>query len=345
MSFDDAINTASQLGGKKHILLGNGFSIGAHQKFKYGTLYQQAVNSGLPSHIKQLFDHYGTANFEEVLRQLEQGQWLADHYSLGKSSKNLDMATDYETVKQALIDSIAANHPESRGQVSVLKLLRASRFLASFNDVYTTNYDLLLYWASLVGNNFAFEDGFGREPRTDEEFCVFLPVGSGSKHIYFLHGALHLYTWGGEVRKMVWNTTGVTLIDQIKEALDFRRYPLVVSEGSSARKVARIEASSYLSYCSRKFENIQGNLFTYGMSLSSQDRHIANWIVMNTTLQRLFVGVYGDPSYGEAFELVERSRELIRQRKQVLYSGRTARRFKKEELEVYFFDSSTASVW
>ena len=283
MTFEDALSAASDMGGKKHILLGNGFSIGAHQRFNYGTLYQQAVNSGLSSRIKRLFIRYGTANFEEVLRQLEKGRWLALQYGLGKSRKVRDMAKDYETVKQSLIDSIAANHPASRNQVSARKLTNASRFLAAFDDVYTTNYDLLLYWASLVDDAFVFQDGFGRQPNTDEDFCVFLPVGSSSKVIYFLHGALHLYTAAGEVRKMVWNTTGVPLIEQIKDSLDNRRYPLVVSEGSSASKLERIESSSYLSYCARKFENIQGSLFTYGTSISSQDSHIANWIVSNTT--------------------------------------------------------------
>ena len=114
MTFEDALSAASNMGGKKHILLGNGFSIGAHQRFNYGTLYQQAVNSGLSSRIRRLFRRYGTANFEEVLHQLEQGRWLVSQYGLGKSTTVREMAKDYETVKQSLIDSIAANHPESR---------------------------------------------------------------------------------------------------------------------------------------------------------------------------------------------------------------------------------------
>ena len=211
--------------------------------------------------------------------------------------------------------------------------------------MYTTNYDLLLYWASLVHDAFVFQDGFGRQPDTDEEYCVFLPVGSSERVIYFLHGALHLYTAAGEVRKMVWNTTGVPLIEQIKDSLDNRRYPLVVSEGSSTSKLERIESSSYLSYCARKFENIQGNLFTYGTSISSQDSHIANWIVSNTTLSRLFVGVYGDPNSSDVLDLMRRAHDLARQRTEVLMGGHGIRRFRKLHLDVHFFDSSTANVW
>ena len=181
LPFNLAMEKAHNEGGKKRILLGNGFSIGAHQQFNYGTLYEQAVSTGLPSHIEDLFSRYGTPNFEEVLRQLDEGQWLANHYLLKKSDQNLDMAEDYEKVKRLLVDSIAENHPEKPGLIPDQKLRAVSAFLQGFDDVFTTNYDLLLYWASLVGDSFLFEDGFGREIETDESYCVFLPTGSGGK--------------------------------------------------------------------------------------------------------------------------------------------------------------------
>ena len=343
--FENALFIAKKARGKKHVLFGNGFSIGAHPKFKYGTLYEQAISSGLPSHIEALFTRYGTTNFELVLRTLEEGQWLANHYSLIKSTPGLDMVEDYETVKEALVDSIAANHPELPAELPDGTLDCGLTFLRQFDDVFTTNYDLLPYWASLSGCDFPFEDGFGRESDTDETYCVFLPTGSNNKHIYFLHGALHFYAEEGEVRKMVWNTTGVPLMDQVREALDNRRYPLIVSEGDSTRKLERIESSSYLSNCARRFENIQGNLFVYGSSLSEQDNHILEWISKNTTLPRIFIGVHGDHTSGNGAELVERGLELVEERKAVLKSGNTGRRLKKESLEVFFYQSETANVW
>ena len=74
-------------------------------------------------------------------------------------------------------------------------------------------------------------------------------------------------------------------MDQVKESLDNERYPLIVSEGDSVQKLKRIESSSYLSHCARRFQNIQGNLFIYGSSLSEQDDHITEWITKNTTLR------------------------------------------------------------
>ena len=82
ISFRKAVSRATKAGGKRHVLLGNGFSIGAHQQFQYGTLYEQAKNASLPDHVIELFERYGTTNFEQVLRQLDEGQWLAEHYRL-----------------------------------------------------------------------------------------------------------------------------------------------------------------------------------------------------------------------------------------------------------------------
>lgn len=345
LSFNEAMSVAEEGPGKTRILLGNGFSIGAHESFRYGTLYEQALGSGLSSHVAELFDRYGTTNFEEVLRQLDEGHWIARHYCLQKSDPSLDMIQDHGRVKRALVDSIARNHPEYPGSLQQGLLHGASRFLMQFEDVFTTNYDLLLYWASLIDDLFSFEDGFGREADTDDSFCVFLPTGSNSGHIYFLHGALHLYTKGGEVRKRVWNTTGIPLIEQIRDALDEQEYPLIVSEGDSESKKKRIEASSYLSYCQRKFEGIQGNLFIYGSSLSQQDAHILDWIATNTGLTRLFIGIYGDPKTDDCARIIGEAQNLIRRREIVLDSKRTGRRYSKKGLQVSFFASETADVW
>ena len=255
------------------------------------------------------------------------------------------MQNDYQVVKLALVQSIAENHPINRRAVSEESLQCASTFLNDFDSVFTTNYDLLLYWASLYDDSFPFEDGFGREIDTDDHYCVFLPTGSSGKQIFFLHGALHIYTAEGEVRKRVWSNTQTPLMEQVREALDDRKYPLLVSEGDSLSKARRIEASSYLSHCQRRFENIQGNLFTYGFSFSQQDMHILDWLATNSGLQRLFVGIYGSPDSDINANLIGQAQGLVSRRRAVLGSARTGRRYKKVDLEVTFFQSETANVW
>ncbi|HET9464314.1 MAG TPA: DUF4917 family protein, partial [Gemmatimonadales bacterium] len=296
LEFKDAMLLAEESSGKRHILLGNGFSIGAHPLFKYDMLYEQARKAGLPKHVQEVFDHFGTANFEAVLRNLDEGDWLAGQYKLQKTDAALDMKADYERVKEALAEAVANSHPALPSIVGDDKLAAAAAFMARFDNVYTSNYDLLPYWALFVNEPFPFLDGFGREADTDDSYCVFLPTSTDQPHIYFLHGALHLYLADGEVRKLVWNTTGIPLMTQVKSALDQKQYPLVVTEGDSLSKRARIESSSYLSYCHRRFENIQGSLFIYGSSLSSQDDHIWDAIAFNTSLPHLFVSLRGDPA-------------------------------------------------
>ena len=336
---------AQQAQGPVRVLLGNGFSIGAHQQFQYGTLYEQAKEAGLPDHVVELFERYGTTNFEQVLRQLDEGWWLAGHYELEPTNPDRDIAADYEHLKKVLVEAISASHPSIPDAVGRERLKACYQFLEAFSEVYTINYDLLLYWTSLVQEPFRFEDGFGREVDTDDSYCVFLPAGSSRPHIYFLHGALHLTTEAGEVRKLVWNTTGIPIMEQVRTDLEAKRYPLVVSEGTWLDKLERIESSSYLSWAFRKLENIQGSLFTYGWALSEQDDHLLDGIAKNTSLDRVFIGVYGDPQSEANQALFQAADKLVQRRNQVLTSGRTGRRAKKGLLEVHYYDVSTANVW
>lgn len=345
LTYQEALNLAREHGGKVRVLLGNGFSIGAHSQFQYGTLYEQAKQAGLPDHVIELFERYGTTNFELVLRQLDEGQWLAGHYEMHATNPDRDMAADYERLKEVLVEAISASHPAVPDAVGRDRLKACYQFLEAFEEVFTLNYDLLLYWTSLVQEPFRFEDGFGREFDTDESYCVFLPSGSSRPHIYFVHGALHLTTDAGEVRKLVWNTTGIPIMEQVRIDLEAKRYPLVVSEGTSLDKLERIESSSYLSWALRKLENIQGSLFTYGWALSPEDEHLLDAIAKDTALERVFIGVYGDPGSEANQALFEAAARLPQRRAEVLESGRTGRRSKKVHLEVHYYDASTANVW
>lgn len=345
MSFDQALNDAEIQGGKRRVLLGNGFSMGAHPAFSYGTLYEQAKTAGLPAHVIEMFERYGTTNFEEILKLLDEGQWLAQHYRLQATDPSRDMSLDYEAVRDALVAAISKSHPEIPDAVGDAKLHSCRQFVEPFDDVLTTNYDLLLYWSSLKTEPFGFEDGFGREPDTPDTYCIHLPASTSSRYLYFLHGALHLTTMVGEVRKFVWNTTGERLIDQVRASLAAKEYPLVVSEGKSQDKLNRIEASSYLSWCFRRFENLQGSLFSYGWGLSEQDDHLLGAIAKNVSLSRLYVGIYGDPGSEPNGKLISRAERLVDRRHEVLASGRTGRRRLSGELAVKFFDAGTAKVW
>ena len=188
-----------------------------------------------------------------------------------------------------------------------------------------------------------FEDGFGRQVSGGENYLVFhgdkMDEDKGS--LYFLHGALHLATVGGDVRKLAWSGAGVRIIDQVKAGLDNRQYPLVISEGSSEHKTERIQGSGYLYRAFLEFKGIEGALFVYGHSLDDEDEHIRNAIAQNVELEVVYVGIHGDTESYSNRKLKERAFDLVSRRREVL----TRRRVRRRRLRVRFFASESAHVW
>lgn len=352
LNFQDAVNKSGQIGGKKHLLLGNGFSIACHPSFKYGTLYEQAKAQGLPAHLIKLLDRYGN-NFEDVLKYLDEASFLAKHYGLKKPSKSkMDMKKDYNSLKNILVETIGKCHPDDPSKIADNKFKSCLKFLKNFSDVFTVSYDLLLYWTSVHieesenEEDFPFRDGFGRDDDPGNPDCSFSYASMEDKpYLFFLHGALHIYTKDGAVWKRVWKTSGTPIIKRVREAFEKKEYPLFVAEGSPEDKMAKIEASSYLSQAFRKFKNTQGHLFIFGHSLGSQDDHILDAICCAEKLKlcHLWVGLYGDPNSSENRKIKQRAKAIELQREKL----RTKRMRERGEgsIEVNFFKSETANVW
>ena len=113
LKFNEAIVEVDSQGRKPHVLLGNGFSIGAHEEFEYGSLYEQARCAQLPLRAVELFEEYGTTNFEGVLRRLDNGIWLAQHYGLMNTSGFQEMQDDYGRGKKRFGRIYCPNSPSS----------------------------------------------------------------------------------------------------------------------------------------------------------------------------------------------------------------------------------------
>lgn len=167
--------------------------------------------------------------------------------------------------------------------------------------------------------------------------------GTSTRGLFFLHGALHLYSDGKMVRKRVWKDTDIPLVSQIRSALEAKKYPLVVAEGKSDSKLEQIQGSSYLSNCLRKFQGIEGHLFTFGHSLSEQDQHIIDIISKNLGLRYLWIGIRGDFSKPSNQRLFDQAHEM--QRRRLDHIGIRKLRSKKGDLTVRFYDADSAKVW
>lgn len=365
--------------GKRHLLLGNGFSIALFpDRFRYGSLLGEADFSRCPE-ARKAFDQLGTTDFEVVIKALRDAVALLPLYST-ETDAATRMREHAEALKELLIQAIAGRHPERPSDITEDQYRACRAFLAHFvgetrdfrtrggrdcrGNIYTLNYDLLLYWTLLhdeivnsrvmdwnAGNPLAsmieqtepleHDDGF-RAPEDDPDAAYVTweaEGGADSQNIHFLHGGLHLYDDGPELQKKCWERSGgVPLVDQIRAALDVGKFPLFVSEGDSAGKLSRIRHSGYLQRSLKSFAGIcrspgvGGSLFIFGHSLAPNDEHALRHIEKGKIAQ-VYVSIYGDPASDYNRSIIHRA-----QRMQALRNDRNP-------LTVAFFDAASAAVW
>jgi hypothetical protein len=195
---------------------------------------------------------------------------------------------------------------------------------------------LLLYWALMHQDESSVDircdDGFraADDPATD--YVTWEVENTNRQNVFFLHGALHIFDAGDELKKYTWARTGVRLIEQIRTALGEHLYPVFVAEGESQRKRDRIRHSDFLSRAYRSFANIGCALFVYGHALAANDDHILRLIERGKTTQ-LFVSIFGDPDAPANQWIIRRATKIAETR-----SGR-------RPLVVEFYDAESAHVW
>lgn len=321
-------------------LLGNGFSIACNPIFRYERLYDNAVAAGLSERAQRVFARLGTNNFEGVMRLLEDAYWVAEEY--GASTPGLEeMLQDVEIVKRTLVEAVASSHLENTGAVEDEMKDAALAFLEPYHNIFTTNYDLLVYWVNMHRQpKPLWQDGFRSDSDLpDAPYVVFSERLGGTRGLFFLHGALHLYLHRGELRKQTWIRTGRPLTQLIRESLARDEYPLFVAEGLPERKLEQIQRSGYLWYCLDKLARIQGPLVVFGHSLGESDSHIAEVVADNRELKDMYVGLFGDPD-SESNIAVRRSVAAIQRRRRERVGPSN-----DKQLNVYFYDSASAPVW
>lgn len=336
----DYATVLASIRGRSHLLLGNGFSIACDDVFRYQSLYEVAVADGLSEQAQAVFGRLGTNNFEGVLRLLEHAHWLCAQYGIAHANL-ADVLRDVEVVKSTLVHAVTASHLEHSGCVSDARKEAARVFLKPFHNIFTTNYDLLLYWTILSGHPVTHGDGFrSDEDDPDAPYVVFSERLGGSKGIFYLHGALHLYVNGGQLRKHTWNRNQVRLTEQIRASLAASEYPLIVSEGTPEKKLEQIERNGYLWYALDKLHRIEGPLVVFGHSLGPSDQHIVNALASADNLPQLFVGLHGPPDSDVNLQIRAAAERMITARE-----ARIATRGRGKPLFVGYFDSSSTRPW
>lgn len=341
-TFDDVLKSIQKNKDRKfHLLLGNGFSMAYNSDiFSYNALHQfiEQLDDEL---LSKVFEVVKTKNFELIMQQLDTFALLVD--ALGS---NDDLKTKVQdassSLKKSLIDAVKALHPEHVFTLPENKLNACDYFISSFlnakGSIFTTNYDLLLYWVLMRGSNTRLGDGFGRERLNPDEFVPDDEIEYSElrwgKHkneqvIHYIHGALPLFDAGIDIIKEEY--TGYHfLLENIENRMNKGEYPVFITAGNGTEKLTHIRHNRYLSFCYDKFSEIDGSLVTFGFNFGEYDDHIidainiaANYGRKSTKcLRSIYIGAYSDTD--------------------VKHIERIKNRFK---CKVHIFDAKSANVW
>lgn len=311
-SYQKVIEYLNKKKRNKHLLLGNGFSVSYDRKiFSYNALSDFLNRTKNPLLIK-LFNIINTTNFELIMNQLDIFYKLASEFVSDEDlAKKILVAID--ELKESLIDAISELHPEHVFKIPEEKSNCCAAFIQEFissgGHIFTTNYDLLLYWVLMCNQDKLsyIVDGFGREYIEQEEYTTDFEPEFGElewgpnqefQNIHYLHGALHLFDTGVSIIKETYDTD--YLLTNIKKRIDNKQYPIFVTAGDGKQKLEHILHNQYLSYCYKKLSTISGSLVTFGFSFGRYDYHIIDAInkaakqKIDDKLWSIYIGVYSE---------------------------------------------------
>lgn len=344
-----------QVGSKKPILIiGNGFSIAwSSDVFRYQAILEQAdeteafaVASG---YARSVFDKLNTNDFEAVVKALNMTSIISEHYMCEDQATVAKVKSDIKHVQNILVETISKHHPDKYSVINDTEYETCKAFLANFSKIYTINYDLLLYWViNKYIEELPFKDRFedpvagiledGAEYH-EEDYVKWSLGNEAHSSLFYLHGALHLYDAGYEVRKYSQKRTGISLKEQIINSLSKGLYPLFVSGGDSQEKMNKINHSGYLSRCYRSLQGSSGSVFCFGLSFKSNDNHILEAIA-NSTISKLYVSVLGHIDDACNQEL-KASMERLKSLRQYQIDNTK----KRTNITVEYFDAASANIW
>jgi Domain of unknown function (DUF4917) len=264
------------------LLLGNGSSVAISSRFRYGSLLAAA---GLTKDDVALFQHLRTVDFEEALHSLHTAQFVVGQ----TGGAPQPIADRYSELRQKLVNAVDAHHVSRAAALGYGVLQAWNVELMKYTSIFSTNYDLLLYWSINQNSeqfvDFVFKGGF------DETECQ--PRGA-QRQVWWLHGGLHLHVDSatGEIRKHV--STSTDSIQSLFSKTGTRS--LFIAEGSSQQKRSRIRSNSYLETAFQKLRDIHQDLVILGSQLGPTDVHLVD-AIRNSPCPRVLIGIYPSDQY------------------------------------------------
>lgn len=277
-----------------HLLIGNGASMAVWSGFEYRSLFEVAKYRGkhrLSSKDIKLFDAFKTRNFEQVLASLATAERVCS--ALGMSSD--DLPAYYQRIRDALCSAVKETHvPHVTIGNAVLSAIHDE--VGRYQTVFSTNYDLLLYWAINQAPG-GFKDFFWGKPFDLADTGVADP--ENSTQVYYLHGGLHLVrSQNGKTSKLRSEFFN-NILDQFGA-----EPPLFISEGDHEMKLASIRSSDYLSFAFQQLMELEGKLCIFGHALGSSDSHIAE-AIKASRLSEIAISLKYDLRPSDKYRIVE----------------------------------------
>lgn len=298
---------------RTHLLFGNGFSMAYNPGiFSYNALSAFIDKTENPF-LKKLFEVINTKNFELLMQQLDNFIEIAKTFDIDKELIE-KIVEAKETLKTSLIEAVKELHPEHVFVIPDDKSKKCHNFLDNFlstgGKIYSTNYDLLLYWVLMRNESKFANDGFGRELENPEEIKkggnhkwseLRWGVNKEKQTIFYLHGTLPIFDTGIEIVKEEYDSQHY-LLRKVRERMENKSYPIFVTAGSAQEKLNHITHNKYLAYCYDDFCNIDGSLITFGFNFGQYDTHIIDGInraskqgmQSGNKLLSVYIGVYSN---------------------------------------------------
>ncbi|EFV82363.1 hypothetical protein HMPREF0005_00678 [Achromobacter xylosoxidans C54] len=311
---------------KSHLLLGNGFSMAYDNSiFSYNALFN-FVASLKDRDLAAILGVMKTKNFELMMEQLEAFSSLLKVFG-GDEALQAKVHAAHDGLRKSLIDAIRSMHPEHVFKVSDEKSAACahfvSRFLETGGSIFTSNYDLLLYWVLMRQNIPNACDGFGRdllnplevERKNEDPEWSTLRWGpnKAKQNIFYVHGALPLFDTGTEVEKEQYGEGGY-LLENISSRIELNNYPVFVTAGNGDDKLAQIRANPYLAHCYDSLCAVDGSIVSFGFGFGDSDLHIVDALnrathIRSNTIPKLwsvYIGVFNDADKARAESLQQR---------------------------------------
>lgn len=340
-TYDEIINYLDKQKRKYHLLFGNGFSMAYNPKiFSYNALSSFIENTE-DKLLQKLFQVANTKNFELIMQQLDNFVEIAKVFGIDESFINQILDAN-ETLKNSLIEAVKELHPEHVFIVEEERSKSCHTFLDNFlskgGKIYSTNYDLLMYWVLMRNSSKIAIDGFGRELLNPEEVKrgqepewsdLIWGENKDRQNIFYLHGTLPIFDTGTEIVKEEYDTRHY-LLQKISERMESKSYPIFVTAGNAQEKLNQISHNKYLAFCYDDLSNTDGSLIVFGFNFGEYDTHIIDSINKAANqgmpganiLRSVYIGVYSD----ESLEYLESIKDKFR-------------------CKVNFYNARTVNIW